>query len=233
MNFSLPYFTYCENAVGILSQPFNVFTGLAYIAVAFFLWIGGEGRDRELRTVAAFLVFIHGVCSVFWHITDMPLGLTFDIISAILLAAFLETVLLHRLLRWPSWLCMLAVVTTFVFAIILKDTGVPYLSQNGGAFLPFLFVLAFVALAVQRRNQNATIYLLSSSYALLFAIAFRSVDWMLCTRFETGTHFLSHIMGAVAILYAVIAIDADYKNMPDKKAGKKQETKTPDYEGNF
>lgn len=233
MNFSLPYFTYCENAVGILSQPFNVFTGLAYIAVAFFLWIGGEGRDRELRTVAAFLVFIHGLCSIFWHITDMPLGLTFDIISAILLAAFLETVLLRRLLHWPSWLCMLAVVATFAFAVIVKDSGIPYLTQSGGAFLPFLFVLAFVALAVQRRNQDATIYLLSSSYAFLFAIAFRSADWALCARFETGTHFLSHIMAAAAILYAAIAIDADYENAPDKEKNKKTGTKSPDYEGNF
>lgn len=232
MNFSLPYYTYCENAVGIIAQPFNVVTGLVYFAVAFILWIGGGGRDRELRSVTAVLVTLHGVCSIFWHSMDMPLGLTLDIISAILLAAFLATNLFHRLLRWPAWLCMLAVITTFACSIALKDAGIPYLAQNGGAFLPFLFVLAFVALMVQKRNQDATIYLLSSSYALLFGIAFRSVDWVVCAKFDTGTHFLSHIMAAISILYALKALDVDYGNQEKKKKEEKKIAE-PDYEGNF
>ena len=209
MEFTLPYYSYCENAVGMLTQPFNTFTCLAYWVVAFLMLVNRDegGRDSEFHTVTAFFLFLHGACGMFWHIADRPWGLTFDIISALLLVAMLATVLCNKLLGWKPLFCLIAVVVMFLASFALKDTGIPFLRQNGGAFLPPLFMLAFVALLVQVRNQNATLYLLCAAYTLFFGVVLRSIDIVSCLKFPMGTHSLSHVMAAISVAYVVKAID--------------------------
>jgi hypothetical protein len=208
MDFSLPYFIYCENTLGFISQPLNVLTSFAYIGVAIYIWMKSASKDQEFLQITAFLVMMHGMCSIYWHASGVPLGLVFDIISALLLTAVLATVMCDRMLKLPLWGSLFVVVIMFTCSTLLKDAGIPFLTQNGGAFLPPLFLLAFIALKIQATNQTATVYVLCASYTLLFGILFRSIDMAVCQNFSMGTHFMSHICAAVSIVYAVRASEA-------------------------
>jgi hypothetical protein len=215
MDFSLPYFIYCENALGFLPQPFNVLSCFVYLGVGFWLWVKGATTQNEFSYTVAVLVILHGLCGIYWHAANVPLGLVFDIVSALLLTAFLAVALCQKLLRWPLWACLLAVVGMIVLSTLLKDAGIPYLTQNGGAFLPPLFLLAFVALKVQAENQSATIYTLSAAYLLFIGVIFRSADMAVCQHFSLGTHFLSHLCAAGAVFYVIRAIDAMEEGEPE------------------
>ena len=222
MDFSLPYFTYCENTMGFIAQPFNVLTSFIYLGIAAWIWVRSYEGEPEFHQITAFLVFIHGLCSMYWHAVNIPMGLVFDIISALLLTASLAMVLCVKALKWPIWGSMLTVVIMFLSSTFLKDAGIPYLTQNGGAFLPPLFLLAFVALKLQAKNQDATIYLLSAAYTLFFGVICRSIDWAVCDKFPAGTHFISHIFAAISIFYTVKAIETATV-LPKKEVERKPE----------
>jgi hypothetical protein len=208
MDFSLPYFSYCENALWLLDQPVNVLSSTFYWLIAGWLVLRPQdSEETEFHQITAVLVFIMGMASFYWHVTGESVGLALDIATSMLVAAVLVTVLCYKLLEWSPVQSMITIVIMFLLCVLLKDAGIPYLIQNGGAFLPPLFFLAISSLIIQEKNKEGMVLLLCSAYSLFFGVFCRSIDMVVCNSFPVGTHFLSHIFMCVSIIYIVKALD--------------------------
>lgn len=206
MDFLPSYYLYCENALGPLAQPANVFSALLYIFFGVWLWGKGRLEDSASLMMVSFLTIMHGASSVYWHISDEPAGLALDIFSAMVLAGFLAVLLFYKVLEWPLWTGFIGALSMLYGCYALRDEGIPILTQNGGAFIPAFFFLAFVALFAERRHHVQAVYILCSAYALVFGVFFRSIDIAVCGSVPVGTHFMSHICAVIAIVYIVRAL---------------------------
>lgn len=205
---SLPHHNYCEMASGVISEPLNVVSCLAYWLMALWVWTKRDHDSMKFHEMASVMLFIVGTTGMVWHATSNHLAFAFDIVMIYLLMTLLVTVLCHVFLKWPLWATLLCVVGLIALSAWLRDSGIPWLPQQGGAFLPALLFLGFVSLIIQPQHQKATVYLLAGAYILFFGLVFRSVDLYLCWMFPVGTHFLWHICSAFFVFYIVKALAA-------------------------
>ncbi|MCB9987820.1 MAG: ceramidase domain-containing protein [Rhodospirillales bacterium] len=207
-DFSLPYHSYCEIASGPIAEPFNALSCLAFWIAAIAIWLQRDDESSDFHQVAAVVLFVLGVSGMMWHGTLDRLAFGFDIIAIYMLMALVVTMLCNNILKWPLWASLITVTALIFFSAWLRDSAVPWLPQQGGAFLPALLFLSLVALAIQPRYEQATVYLLAGAYALFFGLAFRSVDLYLCLQLPIGTHFLWHIFVAIFVIYVTKALAA-------------------------
>lgn len=205
---SLPIHSYCEMVSGVISEPFNVVSCLAYWLMALWVWTKKDKESMGFHQSAAVLLFTLGTTGMVWHVTSTHVAFAFDVAAMYMFLALLVTVLCHVFLKWPLWATLLCVVGLVGFSALLRDSGIPWLPQQGGAFLPTLLFLGFVSLVIQPHHQKATIYLLAGAYVLFFGLVFRSVDLYLCWLLPMGTHFMWHICSAFFVFYIVKALAA-------------------------
>lgn len=208
IDFSLPYHSYCETALGALAEPVNMLSCLTYWAMAVWVWTRRDDDSMEFHPLAAILLFTLGTSGMVWHATGIRLAFAFDVIAIYMLMTIMVTLLCHVFLRLPLWGTLATVAGLVFFSAILRDSAVPWMPQQGGAFLPALLFLAVVALKIQPAHEKATIYLLAGAYILFFGLIFRSIDLYACWAFPLGTHFLWHICSAFFVLYIVKALAA-------------------------
>ncbi|MCB1556913.1 MAG: hypothetical protein KDJ15_06325 [Alphaproteobacteria bacterium] len=206
LDFSLPYHSYCEMSSGPVAEPLNVFSCIIFWIVSAWVFVKRDDESSGFHELAAVVLFVLGTAGMVWHATLDRLAFAFDIIALYMLMALVVTMLCNNVLKWPLWGSM-ATVTALIFASAwLKDSGLPWLPQQGGAFLPPLLFLAVVSLAVQTRSEKATVYLLSGAYALLLGLAARSLDLYFCYKIAIGLHFLWHIGVALFVVYVTRAL---------------------------
>ena len=207
-DFSLPDHSYCETAAGSIAEPFNALSCLAYWVAAIAIWNQRDNESSDFHQVAAVILFVLGVSGMVWHGTLDRLAFGFDIVAIYMMMALVVTMLCNNILRWPLWASMIAVVALIFLSAWLRDSAIPFLPQQGGAFLPALLFLAIVALLIQSKYEQATVYLLAGAYSLFFGLAFRSVDLYWCLELPIGTHFLWHIFVAIFMVYVTKALTA-------------------------
>lgn len=212
MNFdlNLPYHVYCESASFFgVSQPLNILSNLAFIAGAFLLWSQDRGRGTSL-SLLAMLMAVVGFAGMVWHITGQQFAAAIDIGAQLVMGAILTMILAHQILRWHPVNAVIVGVIMLLSAMLGRDLGLPFMLQNGGAFLPamvFLVILAFVE--IQRGRMREAKFLMGSAYVLFVGLIFYSLDWALCWSFPYGLHFMWHLCMALSIWLAVEAIWTD------------------------
>jgi len=191
---------YCERQSASLgAEPINALTNLAFLiaALATCQLIRHSARRGSgvwllptlMGTVAVGSGLFHTVATPWARVLDVLPILLFQLAylwfyarrilalgragSAVLLGAFLVAALLGR--RFPAVL-------------------------NGSlAYAPGVLVMTALGIhhrAVARREPFA---LLAAAALLLIAVVFRSVDQVLCQTWPLGTHFLWHLLAALAM----------------------------------
>jgi len=215
MDLNIPYFVYCEKTSWyLLEQPANILSNLAFFGAAATIWMNDRGRGTSLSLMAAMLV-VCGMTGMMWHGTELRIALGLDVAAQLAFGAVLVMVLANQILGWIPLNSIMAAVIFLLLVLLGRDMGLPFLLQNGGAFLPmmiYLVVLAFVK--IQSGNARPAKYLLSAAYVLFIGLILRSLDWVLCEEFPLGTHWAWHV--AVA-LSACLAIEAVHKNQEDQR----------------
>lgn len=210
MDLHIPYFVYCERASWFfLEQPVNVLSNLAFFGAAAAVWIDDRGRGTSLSLLAGLLA-ICGLTGVAWHATELHSMLAFDVGAQLILSGVLATVLTHQILHWPPINSVMVGIVIVLLALFGRDLGLPYLLQNGGAFLPMMIFLVLLSFAeVQSGDHVPAKYLLAAAYVLFIGLILRSLDWPLCGTITIGMHWAWHLASA---LCAWLAIAAVHKN---------------------
>lgn len=195
---------YCERvAPGLLGEPLNAVTNLAFMIAAFWLWriARRHGRDRSwmLRTLVI-LLFATGVCSLIFHSFANVIGVILDslALTLCLLAAILFSARVW--LRQGWWLAALWPVGMIVAAFVLGS----FVPVEGAAYLgPFATGVLMAAILILRGHPAGRDVAIGIA-CFVPSFFFRTIDAPVCEAFPSGTHFLWHMLNACVLGFAIL-----------------------------
>lgn len=202
---------YCERvAPGLLNEPFNAVTNLAFLAAAALLWMraaNSDARDPAIGALIA-LVAVIGLGSLSFHTFANGWSLLADVIP---IALFIYAYFLFAMRRYFAlgWLAAIAATLGYLVAANLFGLVFPRALLNGsGSYFPALLATLAIALLLMRRRHPAARTLLMAGAVFAVSIGFRSIDIAVCPDITTGTHFVWHLLNAgVLTLLMLAAID--------------------------
>ncbi|MDF1736189.1 MAG: hypothetical protein P1U37_12940 [Minwuia sp.] len=196
--------SYCERvAPGLLGEPLNAITNLAFMIAAIWLWriARRHGRDRSwmLRTLVI-LLFATGVFSLVFHTFANVIGVILDslALTLCLLAAILFSarVWLHQgwwqAALWPIGM----IVGAFVLGSVVPVDGAAYLG-------PFVTGLLMAGMLITRGHPAGRDVAIGIA-CFIPSFLFRSVDASVCEAFPSGTHFMWHMLNACVLGFAIL-----------------------------
>jgi hypothetical protein len=84
-------------------------------------------------------------------------------------------------------------------------------------YVPALFLVVGLGLVHLLQAKNARYDLLAAAGVFVVALFFRTIDNMVCAEFPLGTHFLWHVLGALASYLAMRALIANLAGSTDNQ----------------
>jgi hypothetical protein len=200
---------YCERTgPEIWNEPLNAVTNLAFIVSAVLLVRTLRRSPEPVRgdwgpwTLAA-LVFLVGIGSGLFHTLAVGWAAAADVIPIALFVLFAVYLSLRRLAGWGIWPSLIGVAVVLPAGIGLRVL-IPF---GGAAYLAPLLAMLVIGLYLRvRLRQPGAPTLLAAAGTFAVSLTFRTLDLPLCEMIPTGTHFLWHILNAVVLYLAALAI---------------------------
>jgi hypothetical protein len=200
MDWTRPVDDYCERlGPGLLAEPVNLATNLAFLISAVIMWRRCAGRPTG-RVLAAIL-FVIGLGSATFHSVATPWASLADVgpIGLFILAYLFVT---HRdYLGLPPLGAGLATAVA-IAALVLAARELGRLVPAAGANAAYGCVAALIlgyGIALMARSPATGTRLILGGLLLCASIAARALDMPLCPRWPLGTHFLWHLINAVLL----------------------------------
>lgn len=195
---------YCERlAPGLLGEPLNAASNLAFFAAAVWVWQRADqaGAWRGKARVLAALLALIGAGSLTFHTWATTWAEMLDELPILVFQLVFLGFYLRRVLAWHS-LAVGTGILAFVAAIFTAG-HFPTLINGSLPYLPAFLVLGGIGVfhrITARAGGNA--FLLA---AVLFCLSLtlRSIDLALCPVFPYGTHLFWHLCNAVMLALAV------------------------------
>jgi hypothetical protein len=203
---------YCERtAPGLLGEPFNAASNLAFLAASgLLLWLLAGQRRRVPVSVWLLpaLLGVVGLCSLAFHTLADELTEALDSLSIMVFVLTAVIVVTHWMwgVRWRrAWLA------APVFLVFLIGLSVALFAVGGeratvGGYLPVLVGLLAFGLAVRRTASKPGTWLLGAGAVFGVSLTLRTLDGPLCTEVPIGTHFLWHCLNATVLLIVSYAV---------------------------
>ncbi|CCF00580.1 ceramidase domain-containing protein [Sinorhizobium fredii] len=201
---------YCERVgVGFWAEPFNALTNGAFIVTAAAMLIRQRRvawPDKQL-CVLAILTASVGVGSFLFHTLANRWSLIADIVPIAVVIYSFFFVALTRFLRLSAAVAGLLTVSLLVLSPTLETLMKPLLGSSA-SYAPGLIATFGVAAAVPVLGRGPTPRLLvAAGIAFATALVFRMLDAPLCEAWPTGTHFIWHLLNALALGFALFAAE--------------------------
>jgi len=204
--FGIPLPVYCEggNFLEFLAEPLNATSNVAFILVGFGIYkllIKHRIQKVEYRVVLI-LIFLIGFGSFFWHTTRNSFTLLLDAIPSALSFTLITYIFLSKLIKNKAFAFLIAgllLPSRFFISSIAPTDTISSLIRNSVNATVFLVIIAWSFKKYGRIAFEGLVVL--SVY--LTAIIMRGIDLQVCQTFPLGTHFLWHIMNALAVYLAV------------------------------
>ena len=221
----LPNYAYCESYLlfNRSLQPLNSISNLLILAYAVFYFIRRRQQGETMGLVLLPALFLLGISSAAWHISNHKIFLLFDIIAVFLVIGVLLWQFARRFtLQVPQAFAILFVSLLVIF--VLGNVLFP-LNLHAGGFLLLGLILMSLSLvhSVNLTYDRLHIPFLWVGMLLSFGAIMRSADLSTCalTPAPFGTHFIWHI----AAFYAIIIMIEHMRNIPYKSAIKIDEAR--------
>ena len=203
--------SYCERAgeAGLMAEPLNAFTNLAFIIAAMFaisLW--RNSREATWRgsidiIVLIVLLFAIGLGSGAWHFFADSHTLLMDVIPIVLFMNLFLIAAAIRLLGLKWWGALL-LFGLFQVLNIGSEMYLPRDFLNGTImYLPAYGLLMAIVIWVNAKRNITRHLLFKALFLWSLSLAFRTLDTELCPVLPIGTHFLWHIVNAM-VLYLLL-----------------------------
>lgn len=98
-----------------------------------------------------------------------------------------------------------AAAVASVLLLTLAASRVGNLLNGAPFYMPTLLMLVVATIAHPKQEQSRTsMYWATAAFAI--ALVFRSMDDAVCPNFRIGTHFLWHVLNAVAMFFGTKAL---------------------------
>jgi hypothetical protein len=210
MSWRAPVDLYCERTdPGLWAEPLNAVTNLGFIlAGGWLLW--RYRRDPRLPGVQLLggLIIGIGLGSGAFHLVAERWAEVADV-GAITLTLLAYVCLWLRGIAEVSWRWAWLGAPGFVLWSMAVGWVIPPASFNGSAGYapPLLALLLLAGLQGHLRRPGAPL-LLAAAACFTLSLGFRSVDLALCAQWPHGTHFLWHLLNALTLTLACLALAA-------------------------
>lgn len=206
--------THCEKPVGFISEPVNTVSNIAFFVSAFFIHkilrknkISNPHIQRLL-----WLTILVGLGSTAYHGFNNPYTLILDqipIYAFILYSIYIITIYAskNRVIRF-----VIPLLLILIQILVLKYVKVFFLDIPVMHIINLLFISFLIAWFYKKLGKMA-LKLIPVVLVYGLAIAVRGFDIPVCPINKFGTHFLWHILTAIAVYLTVKSL-VEIDNFP-------------------
>lgn len=185
---------YCERlGPGLLAEPLNAFTNLAFLLAALHAWRRADGR-LDVRVLAA-LIAVIGLGSGLFHTVATPAAQWCDVVPI----GLFQLSFLWLYLRHVRGLMAAACAAWLALFVVALAAAAPLTAPLNGSLAYSPALLALTALGVSHLRRLRDPGLLLAAALFLASLTARSLDLALCPRWPAGTHFLWHLLNALLL----------------------------------
>lgn len=196
----------CErgNNLELFAEPLNTISNIAFIFATYGIYrlLTKNSIHQVEYKVLLTLILLIGFGSFLWHATGNLFALILDVVPTVLSFVTITYIFLKNLTGNKLLALLLSVLlfpTRFFISSFAPTDIISSLIRNSINFTTFFLI---ILLALKKYGKIAfeglgvlTVYLI--------AIIMRIIDLQVCLAFPLGTHFLWHILNALAVYLAV------------------------------
>lgn len=190
---------YCERLdPSFWAEPINAITNVAFIIVAVFMW--RRSRGLPLAQSLSAVLFLIGIGSFLFHTFAQAwsgLADVLPILVFVLLYIFTATKAFWHQSAWRS-LGITALFCPYAAALVPLFQMIPGLGSSA-AYGPVPLLIALYAIGLRNRHPVTAKRLAIGAALVTTSILIRTIDAPLCSAIPMGTHFMWHLLNAIAL----------------------------------
>ena len=201
---------YCERTTdGILSEPLNSLTNLAFIIISFLIF--KKFREEKFSIIFSVLIFSIGVSSFLFHSVPNRITGTMDmffILIFILMYLFSINNFIFKQSKITSLLFSLFAPLLYYYLGNILKQNVTFLGDSSFyiIILLHLYIIYFYTFFIDIQSR---LYLLIANLMFTLSIFFRALDLYTCEFNLYGTHFVWHVLNSFVLFMLIMFF---YKN---------------------
>ena len=211
-SFNMPSI-YCERVGdGLLAEPLNAFTNVAFVLSAWQVWRLADrmgAMSPRIRLLCLLSVAI-GAGSTLFHTWPTEWTRWFDFVPILL---FQVAFFCFFLGRNRGGVLSVIVITS----ITLIDKQFPGALNGSAVYAPA--ILALVALWLFRfaTAQPEALLLLIAASVFSLSLLLRTIDLEICRFIPVGTHFLWHMLNSLLLYLLMRSLIVAHRSAPDRR----------------
>lgn len=201
----IPLPVYCERSkLEFFVEPLNAISNIAFLFAGlgiYRLLIKNNLQQLEYK-VLLILIFLIGPGSFLWHATRNSYTLPLDAIPTALSFTLIIYIFLSRLMGNKLLALLIAALllpTRFFISSFASTDTISSLIRNAINAITFLVIIVWAL----KKYGKIALEGFGILLVYLLAITMRGMDLQVCQAFPLGTHFLWHILNALAAYLAV------------------------------
>ena len=186
---------YCERCgPGLLAEPFNATTNLAYLVAAWAAWILARRLNAVSFGIWGLILFsvMVGVGSGLFHTFATGWARVLDVVPILLFELLFVWLYARQVMEIRTELA--AISAAAFLGLTLFGRQFPQVLNSSLPYIPAFLVLLGFGLYHLRRQRHGQWLLIVAAGVFTLAIFFRSIDQAICPYFPVGTHFLWHLL---------------------------------------
>jgi len=206
---------YCERTdPGLLAEPFNAVTNIAFLIAAWLAWNLGwrlNVLSTGIRLLIVLLVSI-GIGSALYHTFATNWARLLDVFPILLFQFCYLWIYARRIAGLNYRLTLGAAVAVSAAGYVMEQFRAVL---NGSLmYAPAIVLLASLGLYHFRRKKHGRLLLLASTGVFAVALVFRTIDQAICPSLPVGTHFVWHLLTGVVLYLSLRALLLNSANSP-------------------
>jgi hypothetical protein len=194
---------YCERTdPSFWAEPLNAISNLGFIVVAWWLWRDAARQGSDILLLVGWAAAT-GIGSFLFHTFANTVTFWLDVVPILLFVLTYMWVSARRVLSWSVVPAAASVLVVLLLTLAAGRLG--HLLNGAPFYIPTLLMLIGLTIAHQGNERSRT-NMSWATAAFAVALLFRSLDHVVCATIPMGTHFLWHLLNAVAIFFGTKAL---------------------------
>lgn len=204
-----PVDIYCERlGPGLWAEPLNAVSNLGFILAG--LWLLrrsiARGEPGAVRALPVLMVLI-GIGSGAFHTVATRWA---ELLDVAFIALFIYWfVACYVRYRWtaPWWLALPCMALFHGFGVLMTSGFAPGAFNGSVGYFPALAgLLMFGVLSALKDRPHRAHWFFSAALVFAFSLSLRTLDQRLCSGWPYGTHWAWHLLNALTLTLASLAI---------------------------
>jgi hypothetical protein len=198
---------YCERVdPGFWAEPVNALTNIAFVFSAYFCWriaVRAQVQDSNIAMISVMILAI-GIGSFLFHTLPTVVTRWLDIVPVFVFQLLYLGIYSRRVINLPE--AGSGILLLVFLAAAVAASQFPEAINGSLIYAPALLALFVLSGYHYQSRKLERHLLLAAASVFLLSVVLRSVDIQICPWFETGTHFLWHVLNALVIYLAMRAL---------------------------